>query len=68
MIIDELAKTRYEQNKKLVKLSKIKELIKKLKSNKIDYKSYYEYILTNNHYYWNFVNPFYCKISQLLYI
>ena len=63
MKVDELAKTRYNYNKSVIKLHHIKELIKRFRSNKIDYKSYYKYILTNNHYYWNFVNPFYCKFS-----
>ena len=63
MILDELAKTRYKQNKKIIKLSNIKNLIKDFKNNKIDYKSYYKHILTNNGEYWHFVNPYYCKPS-----
>lgn len=63
MIIDKLAKMRYEQNKKLIKLSTLKKLIKRFKSNKINYKEYYKHILINNSHYWNFVNPYYCKPS-----
>lgn len=34
MILDELAKTRYKQNRKIIKLSNIKNLIKDFKNNK----------------------------------